>query len=68
MLATIGIYGTYGSLIKIVKQGRRTLKPKSNLTPKEPLYIFKQFSNLNEHLNEENFKYFLDRYNENNNK
>lgn len=63
MLATIGIYGTYGSLMKIAKQGRRTLKPKSSLSVKEPLYMFTKFSNLNG----QNIKSFLDKYNENQN-
>ena len=38
MLASIGIYGTYNSLMKILKQVKR--KP-LNRIPKEPGYIFR---------------------------
>ena len=61
MLASIGIYGTYESIAKILRQGRRVLKSRE---PKEPLYLYTQFSKLNH----KHFNFLLNIYNENNKK
>lgn len=63
MLASIGIYGTYESLSKILRDGRKMVNSRSQI-PKEPLYLYKQLSNLNI----SQFTYFLDMYNKNNKK